>query len=330
VGHGVPLTIAGRDCERATAFARELGANCQGIAADVTDSDSCGRALAGHRVAVHCAGPFRESDVALLDACVAAKCHYIDIADDRGYVREVRGRKDQFRQRQRSAIYGASSMPGISQALCRLLCVRFGKPRRIRVSLFIGNRNPKGLASLASCVRGLGRPISTPTGPVTGSRDRVEISLPEPFGRRATYNFSTPDFDLLPDEFGVDQVEVKVGFESRLGSRLLALLARIGSGYGRRTARFLRALAWPMQWLGSSGGAVSAEFFLADGRTTQAALVARERGQRMAALPTALAAQALLREESPTPGAGTVSDLLGHDRFLAQIQEAGFELHADG
>src|SRR5262249_5274212 len=143
---GIPLTLAGRDGARAEAFARELGRGCGGLAADVSRPDSCRVALRGHGVAVNCAGPFNCQGAALLEACLAEGCHYADIADDRAYTALARGLGERFRARGLAAVYGCSSLPGISGALALAAGRGAGAVRRVRVTLFIGNRNPKGEA----------------------------------------------------------------------------------------------------------------------------------------------------------------------------------------
>src|SRR5262249_44314453 len=155
---GVLLTVAGRDRARAEEFARTLGPGCRALAADATSPGSCRAALRGQGVAVSCAGPFDTLHTALLDVCLEAGCHYADITDDRGYAALVRDHGGRFRARGLAAVYGCSSLPGISGALA--LHARAGMSaavERARVTLFIGNNNPKGEAAVRSLLAGLGR-----------------------------------------------------------------------------------------------------------------------------------------------------------------------------
>jgi short subunit dehydrogenase-like uncharacterized protein len=321
---GVTVVIAGRDAARAEAFAHTLGPGHSGVAADVADRASCRSALEGHAVAVSCAGPFATLGPALVEACLDAGCHYADVADDRGYVARVRSFAAAFRQRGLTAVYGCSSVPGISGALA--LAARAGKaaPQRARVTLFVGNDNPKGSAAVASVVGGLGKPIPTPQGTVRGFRDREVVPLPEPFGPRAVYNFDSPEYDLFPELLGVRAVSVKLGFELRSATRALALLAAVSSHWGRRTTALLMWVGHWSRGVGCSGGAVMTELFWADGSVRRAALLARRDGQRMAALPCALAAHALCAG-SGKPGVATAYELLG-GTLLERLTEEGFEL----
>jgi hypothetical protein len=323
---GTSVTVAGRSRGRAEARARELGPAHRGAAADVRSALDCRAAIEGHAVAVCCAGPFSSLGSALLEACLAAGCHYADIAEDRAYAAGVRGLGERFRERGLSAVYGASSLPGLSVALARL--ARAGAasdPDRARVTLFIGNANPKGSAAIRAALAVLGRPVAAPQGTLRGFVEREIVRLPDPFGRRAVYTFDSPDYDLLPDRVGVQSVTVNVGFESRAGTAAFALLARAGRGYGAGLARVLRGIASLVPG-GTSGGVVLAELFWPDGTMRRAALRAERDGQRMAALPCALAVHALADDASLPRGALTADELLGAEALVSGVAAAGFRL----
>jgi hypothetical protein len=325
---GLAMVIAGRDADRARAFAETLGPGHRGLAADVTDFESCRAALAGQEVAVNCAGPFSAFGTSLLDACLEIGCHYADIADDRNYTALVRSHDERFRRRGLTAVYGGSSLPSISGALG--LSVRQGStavPRRARVTLFIGNDNPRGGAAISSLVQTLGQPIQTPQRIVKGFRDREVVPLPLPFGPRAVFNFQSPEYDLFPALLGVTSVSVKVGFESRLATYGFAFLAATSLTFGRRTTRFLEGLGNRFRTGGTSGGAVTTELFYEDGTVRRATLLAATDGQRMAALPCALAVRALCDGTATGRGVMTAYEFLGAKPLLEGLMAAGFELH---
>jgi hypothetical protein len=322
----VPVTVAGRDGARAEALARRLGPAHRGMGADVTDPESCRRALRGRAMAVNCAGPFAALGPALLEACLEEGCHYADIADDRRYATLVRGHAERFRQRRLTAVCGCSSLPCISGALA--LAARSAlpaPPERARVTLFVGNANAKGVGAIRSVVELLGKPIRTPQGTVRGFCDRQVAPLPAPFGPRGVYNFESPEYDLFPDLLGVRAVSVKIGLEMRGATYALAVLAALSSHYGPRTAAFLHRMGGLARGFGTSGGVVMTELFWPDGGVRRAALVARANGQRMAALPCALAARVLC-EGQPAGGVVAAYEFLGGAALLERLVAEGFSL----
>jgi hypothetical protein len=153
------------------------------------------------------------------------------------------------------------------------------------------------------------------------------VPLPPPFGRRAVFNFDSPEYDLFPTLLGVRSVSVKVGCELRLATVGFALLALLGSGYGPRTARLLDLPGRVLRRFGCSGGAVMTELFFPDGSTRRAALVGRRDGQRMAASPCAFVARALATDTVTLRGAATAYDCLGAAGLLEKLIAEGFQLH---
>jgi hypothetical protein len=325
---GTPLTIAGRDLSRAEACARDLGGDCRARSVDITRRASCRSTLDGHAVAVNCAGPFRGFDSTLLEACLEVGCHYTDIADDRGYTALVRSFDERFRERGLAAVYGCSSLPGISGSLALEALAASNSPvERVRVTLFIGNRNPKGQTAIRSLLAGLGKPIAAPQGTLLGFHDREVVPLPAPFGKRAVFNFEAPEYDLFPSLLSTRSVAVKVGFEMRAATYTFALLARLGHGYGARAARILGFPGRMLGWLGCSGGAVMTELFRSNGSIQRAALVGPHDAQRMAILPCLLAVRALLNGAVPKRGVVTAYEFLGARFLLEKLVDARFELH---
>ena len=319
---GHVVTVAGRDRARAEAAAAALGPRHRALAADASDPGSCRIALSGQTVAVSCAGPFSALGEALLEACVAARCHYADIADDRAYAACVRGWDGRFRAAGLTAVYGCSSRPGLSGALALLAREQAGPPpEAARVTLFIGNLNPKGAAAVRSAVSVLGRPVAAPQGTLRGFADREVVALPPPFGRRAVYNFDGAEYDLLPGLIGAARVVVKVGFESGMAMRTFAMLGRLGSGYGKGIADLLTGMGQVMRPAGHEGGAVLVELTWPDGTVRRASLVG---DQRMAALPCALVATALASGTRTRPGAATAYEFLGHRELLQGMAACGY------
>ena len=322
VQRGVAVTIAGRDGARAESFARSLGGEARALAVDMSDTMALAAALDGHAVAVNCAGTV--GAIGLVEECLARGVNHVDIAFDRVYTRSLRALDERLRARGVAAVHGCSSLPGLSGALA-LTCVE-DSPRvvRARVTLFIGNDNPKGTEAVRSAVAVLGRPIATPQGIVRGFGDRESVELPV-FGRRAVYNFDGPELDLFPALVGAASVSVKVGFELRLATLAFAALARLGT-WGDGAVRTLDAIGGLGRHLGGcAGGVVQTEIFLANGERRRAALSSEDAGQRMAALPCALAVCALLQGSTKT-GALTIYELLGAQGLVHAMVEEGFQL----
>lgn len=322
----LPLRIAGRDGDRAARCAAALGG--EGMAADVSDPASCARALEGARVAVSCAGPFGDLTLALPEACLAAGVHYVDIADDRGWFARLRGMSERFRSAGLAAACGCSTLPGISGALAVVAAERLQEIRRARVTLFIGNANPKGTAAVESAAAQLGRRFEAPQGTLIGLRGREVVDLPPPFGPRGVYDFDSPEMDLFPDLIGAREVRVKVGFESRMATASLAAMSYLGPELGVPLSRAVTPVARLASRFGHSGGYVKVELWSPDGERSRAWIGSAREGQRMAALPAALVARGLYEGGVDAKGTVTSYEALGAHPLLERISAAGYELGA--
>ena len=323
---GCPLRIAGRDGERARAFAEGLGKGHEGIAADAGDPASCARALAGVRVAVSCAGPFSGLGTALPEACLAAGAHYVDISDDRAWHARLRSWDGRFRDRNLTAAVGCSSLPGISGTLAVLAAKRLSAVEKARITLFIGNRNPKGEAAVRSAAAQLGKIFPAPQGLLRGLAGRERVDLPPPFGTRAVHDWESPELDLFPILLGAREVRVKVGFESGLANTAAAALARLGPRLGGALLGAFTPIARVLSRFGHSGGFVKAELWAPDGTAASAALGSEQDGQRMAALPAAFVAQGLYEGTVESRGVVTAWEALGAESLIDRLIKTGYGL----
>ncbi|MBP89567.1 MAG: hypothetical protein CMJ64_23135 [Planctomycetaceae bacterium] len=318
----IDVIVAGRNLNRAEEVAADIG--CAAVRADLNEHSSCHAAIEGVQVAINCAGPFKSFNDTLLESCVEAGCHYVDITDDREYASRVRERRDAFAAAGLTAIYGCSSLPGISGALAiALRKVLTTDPAHARITLFIGNDNAKGTAAVRSAARLLGRTIRAPQGELRGFRDPETVDLPPPFGRRIVLNFDSPDYDLLPEQIGASSLVVKVGLELRIATALFGSFATYAPHLGTYLLPKLISLNHFTRRVGCSGGAIAVELFDKDGNKQSASAVVAEHGQHMAALPAVYAALRLCQGEPVSGGATTAYELLGAEELLGLLEADG-------
>ncbi len=326
LGLGHSLTLVARNLDSLQAFAAGWTGDFAIQALDVSDRKACESALRGHAIAVHAAGPFSQRGMEVAQACLEQGCHYVDIADDRDYLQKLRGLNLKFSERGLTAVYGCSSLPGISGALTQVLAKESRQaPRVIEVLLFIGNRNPKGQAAMASVFNILGERIEAPQGTLIGMREAGWDVLPAPFGKKLALNFESPEYDLFPRQFGCEAVEVKIAFESNLANRLFARLSRVSERWRSFLMRLLMRLANAGSGVGSSGGAIRVRFHFPDGTSSVKEIVVREQGQRLAILPVSYAVQKLGSGGGPY-GVQTAYEFLGGEALLQALLASGIPL----
>jgi short subunit dehydrogenase-like uncharacterized protein len=84
--------LAGRNATAIEPLARELGLEWRAF--DLTRPD-----LAGVQLVLHCAGPFLHTSKAMVNACLAAGAHYLDITGEIGVFERVFARDAEAKQR---------------------------------------------------------------------------------------------------------------------------------------------------------------------------------------------------------------------------------------
>ncbi|HEX3110957.1 MAG TPA: saccharopine dehydrogenase NADP-binding domain-containing protein [Thermoanaerobaculia bacterium] len=100
VRRGERPVLAGRSRESIEKLANELG--CEWRVFDLDKPD-----LSGVQLVLHCAGPFIRTSKPMVDACLAAGVHYLDITGEIGVFESIHGRNEEAEKR------GVTLLPGV-------------------------------------------------------------------------------------------------------------------------------------------------------------------------------------------------------------------------
>lgn len=330
---GIALTLAARDRTKLDALAARLG----GLAVRVIDRDRVtGADLAGFDVVVDAAGPFQASAPTVIVAAVAARVHYIDLADGRDFVAAIGDHDAAAKAAGVSVTCGASSIPALSHAVIDALTAGWAGIDSIRIGIFPGNRAPRGLAVVQAILSYVGHPVRVWRGgrwtdvPGWGMTQRWAVPG---VGRRWASVCDTPEQDLLVARYAPrESAEFFAGMELsllHLGLALLALPVRWGWISSLRPAsRPLLAVARLLLPFGSDVGAMDV---IVTGRDARGAPVdarwtLRADGNRGPYVPV-LAALALLRRfgtgRTPAPGARACTGMLTLAEFKQDFAALG-------
>jgi saccharopine dehydrogenase-like NADP-dependent oxidoreductase len=262
---GLRLLIAGRNGAKARRFALELGlAEQQGIALDA-DVTSLTKQLAALQVdtVIHAAGPFQNQDYRVAQACIAAGCHYLDLADGRDFVANIGKLDAAAREAGVLVVSGASSVPALSSAVVDYFLPQFSRLDMIRHGIVSGAKTP-GVATVRAVLGYCGKPFTRLEGGywkgVLGWQGLHRRRYPEPIGRRWLGNCDVPDLALFPQRYpGVRNVT----FHAGLGVPLTHLALWACSWLVRwqlvsNMTQFARPLHWLSRRLEIFGPQVSA------------------------------------------------------------------------
>jgi hypothetical protein len=293
------------------------------------------------RIAVCAAGPFQGLPLTLPQLCIERGVHYVDLADDRGYVRAVHnlvaGRGEAAGLP--AVCSGWSAVPALSGVMARLAVDGMDRIDRIDIQIAPGNRMPRSAGTVTSLLSSAGRPLRVwregAWQTVRGWSEPRPFDFPPPVGRRTGYLVDAPDHDIFPDLFGADRVEFRAGSELGLLNHSLSLLAWLVAGgaivdvarYGPVLTRGLSLLGF----IGHDHGAVGVEARgVHDGRPVnrRVTIVARRAGQRIPVMPAvimtgALASGALLHGLVP------VDRWLSPGQLATECRKRGYRLNVE-
>ncbi|HYU17302.1 MAG TPA: saccharopine dehydrogenase NADP-binding domain-containing protein [Chloroflexota bacterium] len=315
----VDLVLAGRDLRRAEKACRELGAGerASALRLDLSEPRSLEQGTAGCFAVACTAGPFQSLHPGLPAAAVRAGAHWLDIADLPGWVMRVLADTAlgaAASVAELAVMPGLSSTPTLATVLIDWCRDRVPGASGARLTLFIGNRNPKGPAAIASALSAL-------------SAHPQAVDLP--VGRRIAYRFDYPGAETIWGDLGA-AMEFRVAFESRLAGRVMASASpfarRLKASERARLARWLAIVAAPASRFGSNVGCLQVELWDGAGSSARAALVGR--GQRLAILPCALAIEALLSAEPRPRGLVKPAGWLTTQEWLSRLQARGVEFRS--
>jgi saccharopine dehydrogenase-like NADP-dependent oxidoreductase len=206
----VVLVLAARDLVRLEAVAADLAGTKPAAKIEVAQIDRLntnGLAGLGAWAVVDAAGPFQGQDHAFPRAVLAARAHYVDLADARDFVAGFEAALDsEARAAKRWAITGASSTPALSHAALDAMTAGWMRIDRIEAAISPGARAPRGLSVIRAILGWAGAPVRVfAQGRWTtraGWSDPRRTAMPG-LGRRWTGLAETPDLDLLPARFHV-------------------------------------------------------------------------------------------------------------------------------
>ena len=157
---GLSLVLAGRRRAPLERLADRLAAPGQGRPlVAVADRLSLSAVdLSEVDVVIDAAGPYRREETAVVKAAIAARCHYLDLADGRAFVAAITAFETAAREASVAVLSGASTTPALSHAVLDKLTEGWRRVDRLTVAVCPGNRaRAVSRWSVQSCRTSVGR-----------------------------------------------------------------------------------------------------------------------------------------------------------------------------
>jgi short subunit dehydrogenase-like uncharacterized protein len=241
VRRGLEPILAGRDAAAVGALARELALPGRSFALD--DPAALAAGLDGVAVVLHCAGPFARTSRPMVDACLAAGVHYLDITGEIDVYEAI------YRRHEEALGAGVGLVPGVgfdvvpSDALAARLAAAL--PGAVELDLAFttdgGSASRGTLVTMlerlpaAGCVRRDGELVPVPLAFAT-----MEVDFPE-LGRRRVMTIPWGDLAAAWRTTGIPNLRTFVGASPRAIRRLRRLRPLLPLAGWRPVKRLLQS-----------------------------------------------------------------------------------------
>ena len=154
VTRGERPVLAGRDPSRLVPLAARLGLEHRVF--DLGDRQAVAAALTGVDAVAHCAGPFSATAAPMVDACLAAGAHYLDVTGEIDVLEAVLARRDEAVAAKVALLPGSGFDVVPSDCLAALLADALPGATRLDLAIRMGGGFSPGTAKTA--VESLGAP----------------------------------------------------------------------------------------------------------------------------------------------------------------------------
>jgi hypothetical protein len=307
------------------------------VVANLHDVTSVEQALRGAAVAICAAGPFQTLPTTLAELCMSRGIHYIDLADDRGFVCKVRSLAAQHNQLPSAVCTAWSTVSALSSLLARIASNDLTEVESVYIHMAPGNRLPRRKATIAALLSSVGQPLhifrNGQWHTLCGWSEPRDFLFPAPIGAQRGYLIDVPDHELLPSVLAARTVEFRVGSELGMLNNTMRVFAwavkkHVVRGWFSWSSLFQRAEAL-FGFFGHEWGAVGAE--IAGSRegkriARRVSIVAETAGQRLAVMPASIMTSMLLAGASTLRGLVSPTNWISGETLRIECGKRGFRL----
>jgi short subunit dehydrogenase-like uncharacterized protein len=320
VARGQKPVLAGRNAGSIAALAKSLNLEARTFALD--DPAKVAAGLVGMSAVIHCAGPFAHTAKGMVDGCLQARVHYLDITGEITVFEALAARDDEAKSA------GVMLMPGAgfdvvpSDCLAAHLKERLPSASRLTLAFQLGGQLSRGTAT--TVVENLNRGGLVRRGGVLTPVPAAWKTRTVDFGRGPVTAMSIPWGDVSTAFYSTGIPDIEVYAETPPTVRRLAWMSRyigwlLGSGPVQRflKGRIQAGPPGPNDEQRKTGESLLwGEVADAAGRTAAARLHGPE-GYTLTALTALAAVEKILAGKAP-PGFQTPSRAYGAD-FILEI-----------
>ncbi len=154
LARGLKPIVAGRNAGQIAALGKSLGLRARSF--DLNDPAAIKKGLAGVKLVLHCAGPFSATALPMLNGCIAAGAHYLDITGEYHVMDAVAAREAELQKAGIMAMCGTGM--DIVPSDCLAAHVKQRLPNATHLVLYIRALERLSRGTAATFVENMGLP----------------------------------------------------------------------------------------------------------------------------------------------------------------------------
>ncbi|HFB64211.1 MAG TPA: KR domain-containing protein [Aeromonadales bacterium] len=350
----IQLVVAGRNLKKAQQFATvlnqtsassDLQVNYQVEAAYLDINKNLPEVLAtiSPQIVIHTSGPFQSQSYHVAESCIAAGCHYIDLADGREFVIGISSLHQQAVKNKVSIISGASSVPCLTSALLDDFKAQFRALERVDYGITTAQKTTRGLATTAAILGYTGKAFETlidgKMQTVYGWQD-LHSHQYKKLGKRLLGNCDVPDLGLFSQRYPeLKTIRFYAGLEIKFIHRtlwFLSWLVRLGLIRNlQRWAPFLLRSSFLFDFMGSDKSGFHMIVSATDKKGQPAKITfeltaASGDGPYIPCMPAILLTRKLLQGQIDSYGAFPCMGFISKDEYLNALTELDIHWEQSG
>lgn len=241
------IVITGRSLNQPVFPTEQVQSRMQYITLDLTEHEKLQAAIAHSHLVIHCAGPFRQRDTGILQACIEKGVPYLDVSDDRSFTQKALLLREAAIASGVTAVINSGVFPGISNSMVRQGVEQLEAVCKIHLSYVVGGSGGAGVTVMRTTFLNLQQSFEAWIGSkwqtVDPYTEREIIEFPAPFGRTGVYWFDMPEAFTLVDSFPVETVITKFGSTPDFYNRLTWMAAHWFPSQLMRSPKAIELLA---------------------------------------------------------------------------------------
>lgn len=283
-------------------------------------------------IVINTCGPFQSADYSVAESCIRLGIHYIDLADGRDFVRDIRTLNAKAKEHNCFIVSGASTVPCLSSAVIEHYKNQFSSIDSLLYGITPGQKTERGLATTQSILSYTGKVFNAGSKTIYGWQDLYRQEYPI-LGKRWMANCDIPDLDLFPEYYGIREIRFSAGLESNvlhLSLWILSWLVRIGVPLNlEKHAKIFLRLSHLFDRFGSNDGGmhmiISGKDKQGQSKTIKWFIVARKGdGPQIPTIPAIILVKKLMEGTLVQSGAVPCMNLVTFDEYVAEL--LGFEI----